>query len=1149
MSARQWTAAQRAAIEDEGGALLVSAAAGSGKTAVLVERAVRLISRAENPLPADRLLVLTFTNAAAEELRGRIALRLEEEVRARPKDTPLRRQRLLLKRAYIGTIDAFCQQLVREHFAVLHLPPDAAVGDDAVLAQLGREALEQVMEGAYADVDFAAFAGLYGRARSDGDAEAAVQNLYTYTRSMPRPAGQLRRFAAMYEEEAPLLQTPWGRELADFAVASLQEAQALCETALAQVKQNPACAPWQPALESDAEAAVRALEALRAQNWDAACAAVRGYAFPRLAPVKGDSPEKAAAYSLRGQVKKIFVELGKRCFICTEAEFFEDMRRARPMVGALCRAAQAYADAFWAAKLEEKVLDHADFEHLALSLLQDEEGCRTPLAQRVSARWDAVMVDEYQDTNELQSALYECLAAPGGENLFYVGDVKQSIYRFRQANPGIFLHKKQSWAPHGTGHPAVVTLGHNFRSSRAVVAGVNYLFGQLMSPALGEVAYTEEEALIYGAAYEEEGGFGVCIVESEDENAEAEWLAARIAQMVAEGVQVQDGNVLRACGYGDFCILLRARGRMARFAAALAARGIPVAADGADDVLQSPEVLPLTAALRAIDNPGDDVSLAAAMLGPLFRFTPDEVTRLRAAAPKGRLWGAVTADTDGKTRAFVQELSLYRAMAGEMDPGRLCEEVCGRTGYYSAVAAMENGPARRDNLQRFIAWAGQAGAAGRGGLGGFIRLMDAGRGPAPGGAKPVAGHASLLTIHKSKGLEFPFVFLADAARMFNKSDLYARVQLHAQLGVGISLRAGDNIYLTLPAAAIRRRATREFLSEEMRILYVALTRARQQAMVSFTVKNAANLLENQMQEALLGPPAPPALLRAGNMAGWVLAAALRHPAGAALAAQETGAAAPAAVPAPCALSIQVQRLAVAPPAERGPYRPDAPPDKEAAAGIAAAFAQTPARAALAAVPAKLSVSALAKQDAPALRRRPSFLYTQGLSAAEKGTAQHTFMQYADFEAARQNADAELERLVRQGYLPRPMADAVDKAGLHAFFASPLYGRLRAARRVLREYDFITAVPAGQVQPGLTGALAEEAVLVQGIADLVLVGDGEVEIADYKTDRVDAPEELMARYAAQLRLYRTAIEKRLGLPVRRLTIWSFALNDEVDVGAL
>lgn len=1147
MSSMKWTPAQQSAIEDEGGTLLVSAAAGSGKTAVLVERAVRLVCKAENPLSADRLLIVTFTNAAAEELRSRIGSRLEEELRRRPGDYQLRKQRLLLRRAFIGTMDSFCQQLVRENFAQLAIPPDIMVGDRALLGQLSVTAIEQTMEEMHNDSDFSAFASLYGRSRSDRAAEETVLALYEFVQTLPQPEKYLQQFTALYKTDKPLQETLWGKEIFRFAEEGLGALIDLCRLAINVVAEEPELAALGGVLETDLTAFEEGLLCLRQPNWDAVVERMNQYPFPQLrgGPRGYESAGKERVKELRNQIKAIHGDLLKYCFVCTEEEFHQDCAKAGPFVQALCTAAARYSALFKEAKLAEKVLDFADFEHLALQLLVDENGKRTPMANLVSGRFGAVMIDEYQDTNELQDALYTCLGNPEGSNIFYVGDVKQSIYRFRKANPGLFLAKKDAFAEFETGiRPAVLTLGHNFRSGEGVVAGVNYVFETLMSQDLGEVVYNQEEKLIQGASGGAVDGFELQIVTSEEES-DATYIASRIAAMVQEKMLVRDKTGERPCNYGDFCILLRARTSMDSYTKALENKGIPVVADNSEDLLSTPEVLPLSAVLAAIDNPGDDVSLTATLVGPLFRFSPDEITRLRAETPRGNIWSALIRSKQPKAEEFVRKMSFYRVLAGEMPVGQLCSELLERTGYLSAVGAMEGGTARQENLYRFMGWAADVSASGRGGLAGFVRLLQSGRGPDGAAVKSLPGHVTILTIHKSKGLEFPVCFLADAAHKFNTRDLSSRVQMHTQLGIGMWLRAGDVLFPTLAIMAIRRRIERESLSEEMRVLYVALTRAKDRMIVTFGSKDPEGYLQKKAAILAGGMPGTFVVARGRHMADWLVPAALCHPEAGPLLAHTNG-----VIP-PCNQTDSRFVMGVQPAveeitSEQESFAITAEADAVLVEELLRGFSQQIPRKELSEIPRKVSVSAITKPDLPSIRKRPSFMYKTGLTAAEKGTAQHSFMQYADFAKAETNLLEEVQRLVDENYLPQDLAEKLDLEGIKAFLASPIAKRMNTAEAVHREYDFITAVPAALLQPDLPPELGSESVLVQGIADAVLLFDDHMEIVDYKTDKGKSGEILIKTYQKQLQLYRDAIEKRFSQPVTKLTIWSFHLAAEIDV---
>ncbi len=1149
MSERTWTKAQKIAIEDEGGSLLIDAAAGSGKTAVLVERAVRLMTREQNPIAADRMLILTFTNAAAEELRIRLAKRLDQALESEGGNPFLRRQKSLLQRAFIGTIDSFCIQLVGEQFAQLGTPPDLSVGQAAVLSELSEQALQQALEQAYEQADFAKFSALYGRSRSDTEAAQAILDLHNFVNTLPWPSRWLEKFVQMYHINTPFCKTVWGKQLLGYAADALRSAHALANAAVQQAEDDGALEAWLPMLRDDVWMVEHLMQLVQKEQWDDCERFLRGAAPARLATVRGYEGEgKAQVQSLRGDLKHILDELRKYCFVCSEEEHAADLATLLPMVQALCTATEKYSQLYFELKMEKKLLDFSDFEHLALQLLMSQEGERLPIAEEISARYDFVMVDEYQDTNELQSALYSCLGNKEGSNLFYVGDVKQSIYRFRRANPGLFLEKKHTWAAHDSGQkPAVLRLGHNFRSGPSVIEGVNYVFEELMSETLGDVHYGEEERLLQGGNGSIRDGFSLTVLEETESGDEARFVAEKIWQMIRDKVPVQEGEHMRPCEFGDFCILLRTRSSMAEFMQALQEAKIPTNSDVEQDLLSTAETLPLQAVLAAIDNPGDDVQLVAALVSPLFRFSLDEIALLRAVQKEGSLYGALLASQEEKCVKFVQSLAHFRTLSTEMDLGRFCEELTLRTGYLSAVAAMENGMARRENVHRFLHWAAEMGHTLSGGLSAFVRLLQKRRGPQGAGYRHRAGHVSLLTAHKSKGLEFPIVIFSDTAHSFNARDLSARIQFHTEFGVGLRLRAQQTLYPTLPLLAVRHRNLQESLSEEMRVLYVALTRARDRLFIVNTQKKPEKKIASLASIALVQADKAYLLSRQNSMGDWLLSALLCH-ADAAPLWDYIGMRQPA--------NIKKQRqqckmeMHVCTPSEKEPPILEEAEFLEAdmatVASLQANFSAVLPRQVLQEIPRKLSVSALSKADTSFLRKRPSLLYSTGLTAAERGTAMHTFLQLVPYTEDIHDVEREIERLVAGSYLSPAQAKSLSRKGLSAFFASSLFKRIQKAKRVLREYDFITAIPATRIEKELPKELSGERVYLQGIADVVLVQDDGIEIVDYKTDRGKTEQELCAYYEGQLHLYAQAIEKRLNLPVKRLTLWSFALEKEVAV---
>lgn len=1151
----QFTPAQAAAIRARGGSLLVSAAAGSGKTRVLVERAVGLITDPVHPMEADSLLIMTFTNAAAAKLRADITARLLAEVRRHPGDSRLRRQQLRLQRASIGTVDAFCLHFVQQHFAALDIPPDFETADDATLGRLRQDTLAAVLETAYTDPDFRAFADLYDRGRTDDTAGAVVLELYDFTRTLPHPDRVLDDFAAMWAGQQPPQDTLWGKALLTAAAGRTAGALRLIDAAIASATRDEAADRAYTAVLLDDQSKLQLLgERLQRGDWDSAVQALDLFSqWQRPGRIKGgkdQNPAAQAASELRDRAKKQVEKLRTDFLLCTAAEFEADRRRAAPLVAALVRVVRQFSQAYFEAKLEEKVLDYADYEHLTLDLLQTPEGERTPLCRTVSARYSAVLVDEYQDTNALQDAIYFSLASPEGDNLFFVGDIKQSIYRFRQADPTVFTEKQSAWAPYREpddgimARPATIALDANFRSAPAVIEGVNFLFEQVFSAELGGIAYGPGQRLVVGKPGDYAGACELLVLDGCTDPAadDARAIAARIAAMKAEGFLVRGGEGTRPCRDEDFCILLRSRGDFPVYEAALRAAGIPVFADAAADLLDTPHVRPFAALLRIIDNPAQDVELSAVLLSPMYDCRPDDLVRLRGKVPGGSLYAAVRQGEPTRFGPFLEDLHTFRRLARTLPVPALIEELFARTGYLAAAGAMPDGARCREDLLAFAAWASAAGARG---LPALIRAMNAAQqngGVNPGGGgQSRPGCVSIMTVHRSKGLEFPVVFVAGTTHKFNQSDVIRPVLCHRSLGVGLTLRDGTKAsrYKTLPYAALAQSIRAETLSEEMRILYVALTRAQDALIITVPCKNLERELSVPALCAAAGATGAETLQGFQNWAGWLLTAALCHPAGEPLW-KYTGFL-PHYAETKAPLTLQVQNPP--PPAEAAAPQPEAVPDETLHRALLQNFAWQDPAAPLYHIPAKVSVSAVTHAARDVALERPAFMQKSGLTGAERGTAIHAFLQSMPFDQAEPDLDAEVKRQLDLQLLDPALAGVLDLEAVQPFLQSGLWRRIRQAKRILREEPFITSLPASEV---VDGAPAGAGVLVQGIADLVLVFEDHAEIVDYKTDRSTDPDYYIKEYAGQLRLYRRAFALRLGVPVNRLTIYAFALQREIDL---
>ena len=1238
MSGPKWTPDQQAAIADRGGALLVSAAAGSGKTAVLTERAVQLITDPERPINADRLLIVTFTNAAAAELRARIGQALLRRSQAEPNNTALRRQRMLLQRAPICTIDAFCLDLLHKHFQALDIPPDFTPADPGSVELLRASALAETLEHAYSDPDFCAFADLYGKGRTDKPAGDAILQLYDFLRALPDYDRKLDEFLVPWQQENGFASTCWHDLLLAEAARCARAAQELLQAALADCAEdydqeldaaedkktdaarekardavNEKYGEAQSRLETAAELFAQVEQLAAAGQWEPLYDKLTPYVLgmepaPGLKGMKkrlaGD--HKTAIKTRSDEAAELFARM-QELISCSEAEAEADRQAALPRLRALFNAVRDFDARFSAKKKERKLLEFSDFEHFALRLLRTPEGVPTPLCKNIRQNYAAVMVDEYQDTNALQDALYRCLASPAGDNLFLVGDLKQSIYRFRQADPSIFREKLNTWPelPGGAARPyppegepgtdALLALDANFRSAPQVVAGINFIFEQLMTPQLGDTVYGDGQRLVCGASGAYAGSMEAHFLPDDVAETDAAFIARRIEELVSSGEPVRDGDSTRPVRYEDCCILLSARGDFPAYVEALTARGIPVYADARENLMLAPHIRPLIALLKVIDNPAQDIYLAAAMLGPMFGFTDDDLVRLRAQSnalqkkaqeeqtgepgkkpARMSLYGALLLALDGpeddpftqKVKAFSARLTALRQMARSVPAEQLLEEIFASTGYLAALGVLDNGARRREDARRFASFCAGAGANG---ISALVRAIDAaaqagstGQDTVPGGARP--GCVTVMTIHRSKGLQFPVVFVGDTARKFNATDTRQPVLVHREYGAGLRLRPeqGEGAYKTAAYTALAGVHAQELRSEQMRLLYVALTRAQDKLILTIPLgmgktsnpfAKAAAFLAAGAGETLHG--------QANSFADWLRAALLVHPCGGVLR-QQAGVLELPFVDTPSTIAITLPETPPDTAAEQPAEEPEAPApaaaDPALVEQLRQGFAWQYPAAGLADVPAKVSVTSIVHKAEQTTLERPGFLSKDGLTAAEMGTALHAFLEHADFAAlAAARAEgtldtaipAERDRQVTLKLTAPEIAQKLDTGRIYRFVQSEAFAKICAAQQVLRELPFITALPASAVLAAQgsesTAAAADAQVLVQGIADLVLVYPDHLELLDYKTDRRKTEADFLRAYRAQLNLYALAIDKRCApKKVTYKGIYSLELGKLIEV---
>ncbi len=1184
----EWNEAQLRAIESRGSDLLVSAGAGSGKTAVLVERLLRRVT--QEGIDVDRFLVVTFTRAAASEMLAKFSRRLSDAVALHPDDRRLRRQLRLLPRAQVTTVHGFCSAVLREHFQPAGLPPDFRIADETEAASLRAQTLDELIEARYEaqDEEFLALSDALSAARDDTRLLRVVQDVHARMTAHPDPAAWARD-VRLSAEEACLkdpADTPAGAYLAGEARALLRYHITRYEALETLIASEPSLVAYAACIDTELAALRELLTVFETGGWDDARTALGSVSFARLPAARSAAAEdRELVKSVRGDWKKAHETLLGR-FSRSAADAMADARTALPLTHALMRLVLDFDAAFTDAKRRRGVVDFADLEHLTLGLLRLPDGSPTPLARELSAHFTEILVDEYQDTNAVQDSIFTALSR---NNLFMVGDVKQSIYRFRLADPSIFLNRYNTYPdePAEEGSPRRVILSANYRSRRQVLDAVNSAMERLFSPSLGELSYTQREFLRPGRVFPDvpDADYTTELqLIPHGDTEEAEYAAGRIAQMVREGFPVTDGDGIRPARWGDFAILMRSYSKSAPvFARVLEAHGVPCTLAGNPrSLLEAPEIEMLTAILSCVDNPRQDIALAAAARAPFFAFTADDLAAVRSATPEGPFWKAVFRAAEssraGRTPAedlpdvqaqpepelfraaadrsafLLDTLSELRRAAETMPLGRFLWHMADRLELFTALAAMENAQTRRENLLAFFSLAYRFEGSGYRGLYRFLRrirvLRERGESPAALAPSGDTDAVRIMSIHRSKGLQFPIVLLAGCGGRFNTESGRAPVLLHPRLGLGMRCRRmSERIeYPTVAQNAVRACLEREMLSEELRVLYVGMTRAEEKLILTASVRDPAQFLSDiPVGDAC----APMALARESSFAGWLARALLPQM-------QADG-----CVP-ELGWRIGTGQLPPAQPQEcpvweEPPVLPSLSPE---ALSWVYPYADAPD------TPSKLTATALARlredadaQELPCLRDgsrqtgarqtvRPRFIGQRGLTSSERGTALHLAMQFIRYERALTIFDCrrELERLRDEAFITPAEAEAVDPQRIVRFFHSELGQRLRRSPELRREFRFSVPVSAalhthGTLSPPAPG---EDSILLQGVVDCCFTENGEWVIVDFKTDAAASAAQMRARYAPQLSAYAHAVARVTGRRVRECALYLFSTGEAVRV---
>lgn len=1244
----KWTSDQLKAIENRETNMLVSAAAGSGKTALLIQRIIRIVR--EEKVGVDELLILTFTRGAAGEMKNRLSQALARELENPKNDRSfLMKQMNILGGASISTLHSFCLSVLRQYFHKGDIDPGFAIGNDTEIALMLKETLEEVFEDEYQqaiadknivnenivqknseevdpnqeknqkkneqDIDLLDLVEKYSGNKNDQALKDTVESLYRFLATQPNPKSWSHQALALFDCDQKSLETSvWGESLKKIIKTELQGAmdsaiKARDISAVAGFEKTHEQMKSEVVMLETLEKTIRAdlvqgLEALKTLSYER---------FKGTAKVDKEHNEQIKKY--RDEAKTGIAGLQKRFAINIDEMVAELNELKKPMTD-LVALTQKFWTAFQAKKAQKNLVDYNDLEQLTLKILMDPE-----VADEVRARYRYIFLDEYQDTNEMQETILQQIVR--NNNYFMVGDVKQSIYRFRLADPTIFIGKYESFGRDENPNNSLVTLNQNFRSAQGVINSVNAIFEKVMSAGLGEINYDEQARLNKGLPHE--GPYQkteIHIIEEQkkeveagdvqayDEQEQEDVTAVEVeARFVANQIQALVGttffdtrhNQERAINYGDFGVLMRSvAGRGDVYLRVFSEMGIPTYFDGGTNYYESLEITMILNLLNLMDNQHQDLPLLSIMTSPIGNFTTTECTRLRIAHPQGFFYQAVEAycqeecdELSQKLSVFYQKLTAWRDQSKLMPVEDFLWKIYLESGYYAFVGALPGGEQRQCNLRILLKRAGDYKKSTLKGLYQFIRFVENMKKHKQDISPPamVSSHEAvvrLMTIHKSKGLEFPIVILTGIGKGFNKRSNYNQVLFHKDLGicpdyVNLEKRFKHN---SLAKEVCKAQSNIEMLSEEMRLLYVGMTRAEEKLVIVGTVKNRDKAWQKWHNE-----PDEYHLLNASSLLDWVMMGVLagRDPAQTNLELADFDIAYHQAdqFTEKVGLGLEDQQdladrsTAIDP----GLDKPEAVSEKSPI-GISQADREAihqrldfryPAKAENE-LPSKMSVTEIKdyqkrdQSDEPeALRtlsqkqEKPKFMEQKqtDFTAAQRGSALHLLMEVVDLKPIREellnNGQSalpmflekylanQIEALIQKEFLPEVLARTISVDKLISFYTSTLGIRLLSAEKIRREIPFNYAYAPAEIRTVWAGV--PDKIIVQGIIDCIFMEDHQWVIVDYKTDYFKDSclrEETIKGYEIQINLYAKALTELTGIPVKEKFIGLITMKENISI---
>ena len=1222
--APMWTAEQQKVIDLRDRNILVSAAAGSGKTAVLVERIIQRITDVSRPIDVDRLLIVTFTEAAASEMKERIGSAIEKQLEQRPGDARLEQQAALIHTAPITTIHSFCLSVIRDHFHVIGIDPGFRTVEEGELKLFRQDVLDELLEECYekGDERFLEFVEKFGRGRNDRRIEELILKLYEFSCSYPQPGKWLESCVRAYKEEN-MLSSGFVKNAELRVRRRGKEIGGILSRALKVCEEPDGPYMYADMIESDRKYLERIVNA---ENFEAMYDAVTGFAWKRLSTKRDEtvSPEKKEEVKkLRKQAKKLVEGMQDAYFYAPWQVWAEDMRDASGSMETLSGLVNQFSKLLDEKKRSRNIIDFNDMEQFALAILTEEKNGRlapSPVAEEYQERFEEVMIDEYQDSNLVQEAVLTSVSRmeKGQNNIFMVGDVKQSIYRFRLSRPELFMEKYDTYTLDDSICQRV-DLHKNFRSRPEVLDSVNYLFEQIMQRGFGGIEYDDNAALYAGADFpagpeEPDSSFSyrteLLLMDKkeaamrnadgsrDEKKAEARMIARRIRELTESGlVYDRTEGAYRRVQYRDIVILTRSiKGWAESFSSVLAEEGIPAYSVSREGYFETYEVSVLMDYLRILDNARQDLPLAAVLTSPFGALDTEELARIRLAFPELPFYAAAPRYAEAeyteteeitekdkaarkKLKEFYEQLTYFRRKVPYTPIHELLGEVIERTGYGTYISAMPGGAQRQANVDMLVEKAAAFEGTSYKGLFNFIRYIeqirkyDVDYGEA-GILDEQADTVRIMSIHKSKGLEFPVVFAAGMGKAFNMQDVRGSVILHPELGAGLDVMDLEQRTKapTFLKKMIQEEASLESLAEEMRVLYVAMTRAKEKLILT-GVREVTEDLEERIREAgnreekddgEENRPDRMELYRleeAKNCLDWIVPAVFSRENG------QIRKGCPVDVRLFTAEDLQCEKEAerTADVLARDTLehwdctRHHAP---EYAGQLKKQMDYVYPWEEEGQMKLKFTVSELKKrtalveesgeemyQEPDVVPLIPRFLTEEEkLTGASRGSAYHKLLELLDFteQYDEQKLAQAIEDYRAAGKLTEEMADCIRMEDILYFLGCESGRRMAAAAaqgKLYREQPFVLGVPAEEIYPEDQSG---ETILVQGIIDVYFEEPDGLVVLDYKTDQVRAADELKEKYHAQLDYYARALEQLTEKPVKEKIIYSFTLRKEIGV---